>query len=125
MSSLRCEICLKHDGSRSFLFLLWSHDINVLTLSKLPQNFFKDKRVIVRCDLNVPIRDGVITSEARIVASLPTIELVSKLANSVLVMSHLGRPKPGDQSRDFSLALVAKRLGELLGRDVPLSLIHI
>ena len=120
MSSLLCEICLKHDGSRSFLFLLWSHDINVLTLSKLPQTFFKDKRVIVRCDLNVPIRDGVITSEARIVASLPTIELVSKLANSVLVMSHLGRPKPGDQSRDFSLALVAKRLGELLGRDVPL-----
>ena len=81
MSSLRCEICLQHDGSTSFLFLLWSHDINVLTLSKLPQTFFKDKRVIVRCDLNVPIRDGVITSEARIVASLPTIELVSKLAD--------------------------------------------
>ena len=68
----------------------------------------------------MPIRDGVITSEARILASLPTIELVSKLANSVLVMSHLGRPKPGDQSGDFSLAPVARRLGELLGRDVPL-----
>ena len=66
------------------------------------------------------MNDGVITSEARIVASLPTLELVSKLAKSVLVMSHLGRPKPGDQSRDFSLAPVAKRLGELLGRDLPL-----
>ena len=100
--------------------MLWSYDINVLTLSKLPQNFFRGKKVIVRCDLNVPITDGVITSEARIIASLPTLELVAKLASSVLVISHLGRPKPGDLSADFSLAPVAKRLGELLGRDVPL-----
>ena len=68
----------------------------------------------------MPITDGVITSEARIIASLPTLELVARLANSVLIMSHLGRPKPGDLSADFSLAPVAKRLGELLGRDVPL-----
>lgn len=100
--------------------MLWSYDIKVLTLSKLPQNFFRGKKVIVRCDLNVPITDGVITSEARIIASLPTLELVAKLASSVLVISHLGRPKPGDLSADFSLAPVAKRLGELLGRDVPL-----
>ena len=100
--------------------MLWSYEIKVLTLSKLPQNFFIGKKVIVRCDLNVPITDGVITSEARIIASLPTLELVAKLASSVLVISHLGRPKPGDLSADFSLAPVAKRLGELLGRDVPL-----
>ena len=100
--------------------MLWSFDIKVLTLSKLPQNFFRGKKVIVRCDLNVPITDGVITSEARIIASLPTLELVAKLASSVLVISHLGRPKPGDLSAEFSLAPVAKRLGELLGRDVPL-----
>jgi phosphoglycerate kinase len=78
------------------------------------------KRVLIRQDLNVPIENGRITSEQRIVASLPTLELALEKGAAVMVMSHLGRPKEGEWSEENSLAPVARRLSELLGREVPL-----
>jgi len=79
------------------------------------------KRVLIRQDLNVPINEqGQITSEQRISASLPTIQLALQKGAAVMVTSHLGRPKEGQWSAADSLAPVAKRLGELLGVDVPL-----
>lgn len=78
------------------------------------------KRVLIREDLNVPIKDGVVTSDARIRASLPTIQTALAAKARVLVMSHLGRPEEGHFSEEFSLAPVAERLTELLGVKVPL-----
>ncbi|NCT66895.1 MAG: phosphoglycerate kinase [Rhodanobacteraceae bacterium] len=82
------------------------------------------KRVLIREDLNVPIEhvDGHarITSETRILAALPTLKLALEKGAAVMVMSHLGRPKEGQWSAEDSLAPVAQRLGELLGREVPL-----
>ena len=77
------------------------------------------RRVLVRCDLNVPIEDGRITDDGRIRASLPTIRAVLDRGGSAVVCSHLGRPK-GVQNPAYSLAPVAQRLGELLGTPVPL-----
>jgi phosphoglycerate kinase len=77
---------------------------------------FTDKRVILRCDLNVPIKNGQITDPGRIVASLPTIEIIRKKARSIVILAHLGRPKEGF-APEFSLTPVANRLGELL-KDV-------
>jgi phosphoglycerate kinase len=76
------------------------------------------KRVLIREDLNVPVQNGVVTSDARIRASLPTIEAAQKAGARVLVMSHLGRPEEGVPVEEFSLAPVAARLSELLGRKV-------
>jgi phosphoglycerate kinase len=78
----------------------------------------RDKRVLIREDLNVPVQDGVVTSDARIRASLPTIQAARDAGARVLVMSHLGRPEEGVYSEEFSLAPVAKRLAELLGFKV-------
>ncbi len=78
------------------------------------------KRVLIRQDLNVPIDNGRITSEQRIVASLPTLQLALRKGAAVMVTSHLGRPKEGAWTEADSLAPVAKRLSELLGIDVPL-----
>ncbi|NCF34248.1 MAG: phosphoglycerate kinase, partial [Proteobacteria bacterium] len=72
------------------------------------------KRVFIRADLNVPVENGVVTSDARIVASLPTIKHALTHAASVTVMSHLGRPKEGQPEAEFSLQPVANRLAELL-----------
>ncbi len=79
-----------------------------------------DKRVLIRADLNVPIKEGMVTSEARIVASVPTIEQARDAGARVVVMSHLGRPQEGVFSADASLRPVADRLSELLGMEVPL-----
>ena len=79
-----------------------------------------NKRVLIRQDLNVPIEDGKITSEQRILASLPTLKLALQKGATVLATSHLGRPKEGVWSETDSLAPVAARLSELLGREVPL-----
>ncbi len=79
-----------------------------------------ERRVLIREDLNVPIRDGRITSDARIRAALPTIEAAMRAGARTLVMSHLGRPVEGEFDPALSLAPVAGRLGELLGVDVPL-----
>ena len=83
----------------------------------------RGKRVLIREDLNVPVKDGRVSSDARIVAALPTIRRALDAGARVLVMSHLGRPKAGasdEENAAFSLAPVAARLGELLGRPVPL-----
>ncbi len=78
----------------------------------------KGKRVLIREDLNVPVKNGVVTSDARIRASLPTIQAARDAGARVLVMSHLGRPDEGVYAEEFSLAPVATRLSELLGTPV-------
>ncbi|MEY3712797.1 MAG: hypothetical protein RL321_417 [Pseudomonadota bacterium] len=80
----------------------------------------KGRRVLIREDLNVPVEAGVITSDARIRASLPTIRAARDAGARVMLMSHLGRPKEGEFSAENSLAPVAARLGELLGAPVRL-----
>jgi len=80
----------------------------------------KGKRVLIRQDLNVPVKNGKVSSDARIRASLPTIELALKAGAKVMVMSHLGRPTEGEFSEEYSLAPVATHLAALLARDVPL-----
>lgn len=80
----------------------------------------RGKRVLIRQDLNVPIADGKVTSDQRLTASVPTLKLALEKGAAVMVMSHLGRPKEGVWSPEDSLAPVAARLGELLGREVPL-----
>ena len=75
------------------------------------------KRVLVRCDLNVPMQNGVITDEGRIVAAIPTIQLLKKSGARVLISSHLGRPD-GQTDKKYSLRPVAIRLGELLDQEV-------
>jgi len=80
----------------------------------------RGKRVFIRADLNVPIEDGRITDDTRIRASVPGIKLALERGAAVMVTSHLGRPKEGELKPEDSLAPVAKRLGELLGREVPL-----
>jgi phosphoglycerate kinase len=78
------------------------------------------KRVLIREDLNVPVSNGVVTSDARIRAALPTLRQAMAAGAKVFVMSHLGRPEEGVYDEQFSLAPVAKRLAELLGQPVPL-----
>jgi phosphoglycerate kinase len=78
------------------------------------------KRVLIREDLNVPVKDGKVASEQRILAALPTLRMALDKGAAVLVTSHLGRPKEGAWSEQDSLAPVASRLSELLGREVPL-----
>jgi len=80
----------------------------------------KDKRVLIREDLNVPIKDGAVSSDARIRAALPTIQAALSAGARVLVMSHLGRPEEGRYAEEYSLAPVAKRLSQLLGVPVAL-----
>lgn len=75
------------------------------------------KRVFLRCDLNVPLKEGVIKDDGRIKASLPTIQLLLEKGASLVIAAHLGRPK-GEAKPELSLAPVAKRLGELLGREI-------
>ena len=80
----------------------------------------KGKRVLVRCDFNVKMEDGVITSDKRIVASLPTINYLIEHGAKLILCSHLGRPK-GQVDPQFSMAPVAKRLSELLGKEVKMA----
>ena len=75
------------------------------------------KRVFLRCDLNVPLKEGVIKDDGRIKASLPTIQLLLDKGAALVIAAHLGRPK-GEAKPELSLAPIAKRLSELLGRDV-------
>jgi len=80
----------------------------------------KGARVLIREDLNVPVKGGSITSDARIRAAIPTLKLALDAGARVMVMSHLGRPVEGEFNPEFSLAPVAARLSELLGAPVPL-----
>ena len=78
------------------------------------------KRVLIRQDLNVPVADGKVTSDQRITASIPTLKAALDAGAAVMVMSHLGRPTEGEWSKADSLAPVAARLSELMGREIPL-----
>jgi phosphoglycerate kinase len=91
-----------------------------MTILRMTDFDLAGKRLLIRQDLNVPIEDGRITSEQRITASLPTLRMALDAGAAVMVMSHLGRPKEGQWSEEDSLSPVAKRLSELLGREVPL-----
>ncbi|MDF1762937.1 MAG: phosphoglycerate kinase [Oleibacter sp.] len=90
-----------------------------MTVLKMTELDLKGKRVLIREDLNVPIKDGKVTSDARIRASLPTIQRALEAGAKVIVMSHLGRPEEGVYDEESSMKPVAAYLGELLGRDVP------
>lgn len=81
---------------------------------------YAGKRVLLRCDLNVPIKDGVITDDGRIRASLPTIQYLVSQGAAVIITAHLGRPK-GERKPELSLAPVAHRLGDLLDMKVTFS----
>ncbi len=90
--------------------------LNVLRMSDMD---LQNQRVLVREDLNVPIKDGKVSSDARIRAALPTIEAVLAAGGRLLLMSHLGRPVEGEFDEAFSMAPVAAHLSELLGKPVP------
>src|SRR5579883_168991 len=91
-----------------------------MKIKKMSEQSLAAQRVLIREDLNVPIQDGNVASDARIRAALPTLQMAIERGARVLVMSHLGRPDEGHFSEEFSLAPVAERLTELLGRKVPL-----
>ena len=91
-----------------------------MTVLKMTELDLRGKRVLIREDLNVPVKEGKVTSDARIRAALPTIEHALNAGAKVMLMSHLGRPTEGEYNPDFSLAPVAEHLAMLLGREVPL-----
>ena len=93
---------------------------HVPTLLRMADLELAGKRVLIREDLNVPIKAGAVSSDARIRAALPTIRAALEKQARVLILSHLGRPTEGKCEPEFSLAPVAARLSELLGRAVPL-----
>ena len=92
-----------------------------LKVKRMTDQALAGKRVLIREDLNVPVKEGKVTSTARIDAALPTLRLALEAGARVMVMSHLGRPKEGKRDPAASLAPVAAKLGELLGRKVPLA----
>jgi phosphoglycerate kinase len=91
-----------------------------MTVLKMTDLDLRNKRVLIREDLNVPVKNGVIRSDARLVASLPTIKLALEKGAAVLVCSHLGRPVEGEYSEENSLKPVAEWLSAKLGQTVPL-----
>jgi phosphoglycerate kinase len=91
-----------------------------MTVLRMADLDLRDKRVLIREDLNVPVEGGVISSDARIRAAVPSLRAAVSAGARVIVMSHLGRPKEGEFSAEDSLAPVAVRLGELLGQSVRL-----
>jgi phosphoglycerate kinase len=91
-----------------------------MKVQRMTDTDLRGKRVLIREDLNVPIQDGVVTSDARIRASLPTIRYALDQHAKVFLMSHLGRPEEGVYAEEFSLAPVAAKLSELLGKPVAL-----
>lgn len=90
-----------------------------MTILRMADQNLKGKKVLIREDLNVPVKDGKVTSDARIRASLPTIKLALEAGAKVIVMSHLGRPSEGEYEEKFSMQPVANYLNEALGKDVP------
>lgn len=91
-----------------------------MTVLNMTELDLTNQRVLIREDLNVPVKDGVVQSDARIVAALPTIRLALEKGAAVMVCSHLGRPDEGQFSEENSLAPVAAYLSNALGREVPL-----
>ncbi|TVP79210.1 phosphoglycerate kinase [Thioalkalivibrio sp.] len=91
-----------------------------MSVIKMTDLDLKGKRVLIRQDLNVPVKEGKVTSDARIRASLPTVQQALEKGARVMLMSHLGRPTEGEFSEADSLAPVAAHMGSLLGREVRL-----
>ena len=91
-----------------------------MTVKLMTELDLASKRVLIREDLNVPIKDGQVTSDARIKAALPTIQQAVAAGAKVILMSHLGRPTEGEYNTDFSMEPVAKHLSSLLGQPVRL-----
>ena len=91
--------------------------MNALNKKTVDDINVKGQKVLVRCDFNVPLKNGVITDENRIIAALPTIKKLIADGGRVILCSHLGKPK-GEPKPELSLAPVAKRLSELLGKEV-------
>jgi len=91
-----------------------------MTVKLMTELDLASKRVLIREDLNVPIKDGQITSDARLKAALPTIQQAVKAGAKVIVMSHLGRPSEGEYNLEFSMEPVARYLSGLLGQAVKL-----
>ncbi|WP_163558949.1 phosphoglycerate kinase [Halomonas sp. NO4] len=91
-----------------------------MNVRKMTDLDLRGQRVLVREDLNVPVKHGKVTSDARLRAALPTIRAAMDAGARVMLMSHLGRPTEGEPAEEFSLAPVAARLSELLGRPVRL-----
>jgi phosphoglycerate kinase len=89
-----------------------------MTVKLMTDQDLAGKRVLIREDLNVPVRDGKVTSDARIRAALPTIQHAVDAGAKVILMSHLGRPTEGEYNQEFSMAPVAQHLGDLLGRTI-------
>lgn len=90
-----------------------------LSVTKMTDLDLAGKRVLIREDLNVPVKDGKVSSDARIRAALPTIQQALQAGAKVIVMSHLGRPTEGEFEQQYSMQPVADHLGKLLGADVP------
>ena len=88
-----------------------------MSLRRLTEFDLHGRRVILRCDLNVPIKDGAITDDGRIRASLPTLRLLLEQGAAVVILAHLGRPK-GERKPELSLEPVGRRIAELIGREV-------
>ncbi|MGI1178685.1 phosphoglycerate kinase [Pseudomonas aeruginosa] len=91
-----------------------------MTVLKMTDLDLKGKRVLIREDLNVPVKDGQVQNDARIKAALPTLKLALEKGAAVMVCSHLGRPTEGEFSAENSLKPVAEYLSKALGREVPL-----
>ena len=91
-----------------------------MSVLKMTDLDLSGKRLLIRQDLNVPIKDGKVASDKRIRASLPTIEFAVKAGAQVMLMSHLGRPTEGEYADEFSLRPVAEHLSGLLGKEVRL-----
>jgi len=91
-----------------------------MSVLKMTDLDLSGKRVLIRQDLNVPVKAGKVTSDKRILASLPTIEHAMKAGARVMVMSHLGRPQEGEYDEQFSMIPVGEHMAALLGRDVEM-----
>ncbi|RBH50753.1 phosphoglycerate kinase, partial [Pseudomonas sp. MWU13-2860] len=91
-----------------------------MKFNKLSEQALAGKRVLIRVDMNVPVKNGVIGDDTRIRASLPSIELCLKAGAGVILMTHLGRPTEGEPKPEDSLAPVVERLSSLLGKPVRL-----
>ena len=90
-----------------------------MSVLRMVDQDLKGKRVLIREDLNVPVKDGKVTSDARLRASMPTIKHALEAGAKVIVMSHLGRPTEGEYEEKFSMQPVADYLADALGKDVP------
>ena len=95
-------------------------EVNTMQLNTIKEADLKGKRVVIRVDFNVPLKNGVVTDNTRIKAALPTVKYILDQGASLVVMSHFGRPK-GQKNPDFSMAPIAKEFEKLLGQPVKLA----